>query len=261
MNYLRIWLASARYSMVRTMMFRGDFIMWSLVEFFWMGVNLLLLAVIYRHTDSIAGWGQWEMLLLMGTSMLLQRLTMGLFWTNLFEFGRNVRSGHFDFFLAQPGHPLFMVSTRKLDPDGLANAVIAIAVVLYAARQLGLELGVAQLFLYGGFIALSLVIHYSILLLVVSSAFWFIGNQGLEGCYFNVFEFSRLPRDAYRGIVSVIFVYGLPAVVASNAPARILIHGFEPHYLLWLAAVAVFWLGLALFVFNRGLRRYGSASS
>lgn len=261
MNYLRIWLASARYSMIRTLMFRADFLMWSLVEFFWMAVNLLLIAVIYRHTDSIAGWGKWEMLLLIGTAMLLQRLTMGLFWSNLFELGRNIRTGNFDFFLAQPGHPLFMVSTRKLDPDGLVNAVIAIAVILYAANELHLPLGIANLLLFAGMILVSLVIHYSILLLVVSLSFWFIGNQGLEGSYFNVFEFSRLPKEAYRGIVSVVFVYGLPAVVASNVPAQVLIRGFHPLSLLWLIAVAAFWFSLALFVFNRGLRRYASASS
>jgi hypothetical protein len=121
LSYLRIWLACARYSVVRTMMFRFDFIMWSLVEFLWMAVNLLLVAVIYAHTDEIAGWSQYEMLLLVGTSMLVQRFIMGFFWSNLFEFARNVRSGHFDFFLAQPGNPLFMVSTRKLDLDGLAR--------------------------------------------------------------------------------------------------------------------------------------------
>ena len=42
MNYFKIWLAGARYSLVRTMMFRGDFFIWSLVELLWMGVNLLL---------------------------------------------------------------------------------------------------------------------------------------------------------------------------------------------------------------------------
>ena len=55
LHYLKVWLASARYSVTRTMMFRGDFLVWSLVEFFWMGVNVLMVSVIYRHTDSIAG--------------------------------------------------------------------------------------------------------------------------------------------------------------------------------------------------------------
>jgi hypothetical protein len=57
-HYLKVWLACARYSVVRTMMFRGDFIVWSLVEFFWMSVNLLLISVIYEHTSSIAGWSR-----------------------------------------------------------------------------------------------------------------------------------------------------------------------------------------------------------
>ena len=120
-------------------MFRGDFLIWSLVELRWMTVNLLLVAVIYQHTSSIAGWSEYQMVLLVGTAMLIQRLLMGFFWSSLFELGRNIRNGNFDFFLAQPGHPLFMASTRKLDPDGLVNSFVAIAVVVYAARKLGLH--------------------------------------------------------------------------------------------------------------------------
>jgi len=108
-NYLRIWLAGARYTVVRTLMFRGDFLIWSLVEFFWMFVNVAMVAVIYSHTSSIAGWSEYEMMILMGTSLLVQRLLLGFFWTNFFEMGRNIRSGAFDFFLAQPGNLLFMV--------------------------------------------------------------------------------------------------------------------------------------------------------
>ena len=33
-RYLRIWLASARYSLTRATMFRGDLIIWSTVEEF-----------------------------------------------------------------------------------------------------------------------------------------------------------------------------------------------------------------------------------
>ena len=49
-HYARIWLTSARYSIMRMLMFRGDFLVWSLVELFWMTVNLLMISVIYRHT-------------------------------------------------------------------------------------------------------------------------------------------------------------------------------------------------------------------
>jgi len=171
LRYLRIWLASARYSVVRTMMFRFDFIMWTLVELLWMAVNILLVAVIYRHTDSIAGWSQYEMLLLVGTAMLIQRLLMGLFWSNLFELGRNIRTGHFDFFLAQPGYPLFMVSTRKVDLDGLLNVFVALAVILYALRQLGVSPSLGDVGLYTMAVTCGLFINYGALLALISLTF------------------------------------------------------------------------------------------
>jgi ABC-2 type transport system permease protein len=261
LSYLRIWLAGARYSIVRTLMFRFDFFVWSMVEFFWMGVNLLLIEVIYLHTDSVAGWGKYEMMLLVGTAMLIQRLVMGFFWSNLFEMGRNIRSGHFDFFLAQPGNPLFMVSTRKIDPDGLANSLVATGVVVYAAHKLGVHPSAVDFALYGLMLVCGLAIHYSLLVLVSSFTFWTTGGQGLEGGYFTLFEFSRLPREAFKGLARIVFVWLLPVVIVTTTPVRTLLHGFEPGFALWLVAVTAGWFALAVFVFNRGLRRYASASS
>ncbi|MFA5058208.1 MAG: ABC-2 family transporter protein [Opitutaceae bacterium] len=260
-QYLNIWLACLRYSLVRTMMFRFDFFLWAAVELAWMGVNVLLVEVIYRHTASVAGWGKYEMLLLVGTSMLIQRLLMGFFWSNLFEMGRNVRTGYFDFYLAQPGNPLFMISTRKLDPDSLINTFVAASVIFYAAHRLGLHPGITGVLLYLLLVACGVVIHYSLFLLTTSTTFWIIKTEGIEGSYFSVVDFSRLPREAFRGFANVLLVYLLPAVVVSNVPANALIHGFQPGYAVWLLAVSAAWLALAVFVFNRGLKRYASASS
>ncbi len=261
LHYLKIWLASARYSIVRMMMFRGDFIVWSFVELFWMSVNLLLISVIYQHTTSVAGWTKYEMMLLVGTSLLVQRFLMGFFWSSIFELGRNVRSGNFDFFLAQPGNVMFMATTRKLDPDSLLNSVIAAGVVVYAAHKLGLSPTVSDIALYGFMLICGLAIHYSILVLSISLVFWLTSAQGVEGIYFTLTEFSRLPREAFKGITSVLFVWLLPVVVISNVPARNLIGHIDWQWAVWLFAIAIAWFSLAVFVFNRGLRRYSSASS
>jgi ABC-2 type transport system permease protein len=260
-HYLKIWLASARYSLVRTMMFRFDFFLWSMVELCWMSVNVLLIAVIYAHTSTVAGWTEYEMLLLVGTSMLIQRFLMGFFWSGVFEMARNIRTGHFDFFLAQPGNIMFMATTRKLDPDGLINSVIAASVVIYSAHRLGLHPGFLDVAVYAGMIFCGLVIHYSILVMTMASGFWITNAQGIEGSYFTLNEFSRLPREAFKGAARFLFVWLLPVVVVTNAPARTLIHGFRPAWALWIVALAAFWFALAVFVFRRGLRRYSSASS
>ncbi len=262
LHYAKIWLATARYSITRTLMFRGDFFVWALVELFWMSVNLLTISVIYQHTDAIAGWTKYQMMLLIGTSLLIQRFLMGFFWSSIFEMGRNVRSGNFDFFLAQPGNIMFMATTRKLDPDGLLNSFVAAGVVIYSAKQLGLSPAVADIALYAFMVFCGLVIHYSILLISVSLVFWLTSAHGVEGTYFTLTEFSRLPREAFTGLFTrVLFVWLLPVVVVSNTPAKTLFGGFDLGLSLWLFAAAAVWFALAVWVFHRGLRRYASASS
>jgi ABC-2 type transport system permease protein len=261
MKYLQIWLASVRYSIVRTMMFRGDFFMWSLVELFWMTVNLLTISVIYEHTQAIAGWTKYEMILLLGTSMLIQRFLMGFFWSSIFEMGRNVRTGNFDFFLAQPGNVMFMATTRKIDPDGLVNSIVATAIVVYAAHKLHLHPGISDIALYALMVFSGLVIHYSILAMSISLVFWLTSAQGVEGTYFVLTEFSRLPKQAFAGFARILFVWLLPVVVVSNAPAETILHGFTWTLGAWLFGVAALWFGLAVLVFHLGLRRYTSASS
>lgn len=261
-HYLKIWLASARYSVVRTMMFRFDFFLWSMVELVWMAVNVLMITVIYDHTQTVAGWTKYQMLLLVGTAMLIQRFLMGFFWSSIFEISRNIRTGNFDFFLAQPGNVMFMATTRKLDPDGLANSFVALAVVIYSARQLHLQPHLYEIALYALMVFSGLVIHYSILVSTMSLAFWITNAQGVEGSYFTLTEFSRLPREAFKAFVGkVLFVWLLPVVVVSNVPANTLLHGFSPWFALWLLLAAIVWFAFAVWVFNRGLRRYSSASS
>src|SRR5690554_3622084 len=136
--YLRIWLAAARYSAVRAMMFRFDFFLWLAVDTAWMIASLVFIEVLFDHIDALAGWTKPEMLLLVGTSMLLTRLFFAFFFTNLVAVDRYLREGTLDFYLAQPGNPLFMIATRKVEFDSLLNAVLAAGVVVYAAQRLGL---------------------------------------------------------------------------------------------------------------------------
>lgn len=260
-HYLRLWLTSARYSIMRTLMFRGDFFIWALVELFWMTVNLLMISVIYAHTDSVAGWSKYEMMLLVGTSLLIQRFLMGFFWSSIFEMGRNIRSGHFDFFLAQPGNVMFMATTRKIDPDSLINSLVAASVVFYSARQLGLHPGAIDIALYALLVACGVIIHYSMLVLCIAPAFWITSAQGIEGSYFTLSEFSRLPRQAFHGLANIAFVWFLPVVIVSNAPASVLLHGFDLKVVGWLLGITVIWFTLAVVFFHRGLRQYSSASS
>ena len=106
-----------------------------------------------------------------------------------------------------------------------------------------------------------MIIHYSMLVLCIAPAFWITSAQGIEGSYFTLSEFSRLPREAFRGVANIAFVWILPVVLVSNAPANTLLRGFDLKLVAWVLCVTAIWFSLAVLLFHRGLRRYTSASS
>ena len=259
--YLRIWLAAVRYSVVRTMMFRFDFFLWLSVDLAWMAVNLLFIEVIYAHTDNLAGWNKAQMILLVGTAMLIMRLCLAFFYTNLASMDRNLREGTMDFFLAQPGNPLFMIATRRIELDGLFDTIAAVGIVVYGAVSLDLTPGLPDLMCYAYLVFCGLVVHFSTLTALVSLAFWMTRVQGIETGYFGVFDLSKLPRGALRGVMEIVFVYAFPVVLISNFPAETLLHGASLGQVLWLTGVTALAFGAAVGFFHLGLRRYTSASS
>lgn len=259
--YIRIWLASIRYSVVRTMMFRFDFILWVIVDVAWMSVNILVIEVVFSHVESMAGWSKHEMLLLVGISVLIMRLFMTFFMSNLFQVDRNVRMGTFDFYLAQPGNPLFMISTRKIELDGVLNSIFAVGIIVYALRQMEVSPGPVDVLAFCFMIFCGLVVHYSTVVMIVSLSFWIVRIEGVEMGYFTLFDFSRLPRAAVTGVMSLVFVYFFPAIIVSNFPAEALLSGPNIIHLAWLAAMALAWFAAAVSLFNLGLSRYTSASS
>ena len=128
--------------------------------------------------------------------------------------------------------------------------------------ELGLRPGPGQLALYALLVGCGLVIHYSVLLLSTASVFWLTSAQGIESSYFTLMEFSRLPRQAFTGLATqTLFVWLLPVVMVTNVPASLLVQGFDLTLSAWLFGSALVWFAAAVFVFNRGLRRYTSASS
>lgn len=260
-QYLKIWAASIRYSMVRSMMFRFDFLLWMGVGLIWTVVNVLLIEVIFGHIESLAGWSKYEMLLLIGTNTIISRIFNTFFLTNLLELGRKIRMGEFDFTIVQPGSPLFMVTTRKIDLDGLPNIAVGLGIVMYSAMKLGIHPSVADLAIYTIMVFCGVVFHFSGLLLIASTSFWIISTEGAENGYFSLFQFGRIPQSAFKGFFNFLLVYLFPVVIITNIPARVLIDGITWMHLAWLLTAVSVWFVIAFTVFRLGSIRYTSASS
>src|SRR6266511_2409820 len=137
-RYLEIYLALWQNSVVREMGFKSNFLLWIVVELLWFALQITFIAVIYRHTDHIGDWSKWQVVLLMGASHFIQQVFTALFLSNCVQISEHVRTGRLDFFLLLPINTRFLLSFRQVDLGAFVNAASAVAVMAYAARQLGL---------------------------------------------------------------------------------------------------------------------------
>ena len=142
-HYLGIYAMMWRNSIVREMGFKLNFILWIFVEMLWFALQITFISVIYLHTDHIADWSKWQVVMLIGTSHFVQQLFTAFFLTNCVELSELIRTGRLDFLLLLPVNTRFLVSLRKVDWGSFINAGSALAVIGYAAGQLHLTPSIA----------------------------------------------------------------------------------------------------------------------
>ena len=260
-RYAGIWLAQARYTIMREMMFKANFILWVIVDLSWFGLQLSFIQFLYLQVDSIAGWTKWEMVLLVTTNMLIQQIFQMLLMTNLTKLPELIRTGKLDFFLAQPASAQFLVSTRYFELGSVINTLVTLIVCGIAIAHLHTSLNGAGLLVFPCLVVCGVLIHYAMLLMLMSLAFWMTRAQGFMYAYYNVFQIARLPREAFHGVARIVFTWTIPLLLIANVPARTLLYGLNSLDLAGMACATAILVALSTAVFQAGLRRYGSASS
>jgi ABC-2 type transport system permease protein len=261
-RYFRIYAMLWRNSVMREMSFKANFVLWIVAEMMWFALQLCFMNVLYSHTDSIAGWSRWEVVLLVGTSHLIQQLFTAVFLTNVTDLSELIRTGRLDFLLLLPVNTRFLISFRKVDLGAFVNAATAVGVIVYALGRLGMVPNWTNVFVFSVLCIVGAWVHYSLIFLLATVSFWTVKAQGVVWGYYNLFNIARLPDSAFRGVYKVFFTYGLPILLVSNVPAAWLSERTRS----WSSIATLLGMGCACFVVSEvmwrfSLKRYTSASS
>jgi ABC-2 type transport system permease protein len=262
-RYFGIYAALWKNAVMRETMFKGNFLLWILVEMLWFGLQLCFISVIYLHTEAIGTWTKWQVMLLVGASHFIQQIFGAFFLVNCANLSELIRNGRMDFLLLLPVNTRFVVSLRQVDLGGFINAASAAAVMIYAARQIPITPGIGSLL---GFLLLCVVgilIHYSLMFMLATISFWTVRAQGIVYGYYNLFQIARMPDEAFRrGLFKLFFTFALPMLLVTNVPVRLLTEKLDSYAaLLVLVGMAALCAVVSEWVWRLSLRRYTSASS
>lgn len=261
-RYSSIYAALWKYSVVREMQFKVNFLLWILVELLWFALQLTFIVLIYSHTNSIGDWSKWQVVFLMGTSTFIQQLFSALLLTNLVQVSELIRKGTLDFMLLLPVNTRFLISFRQIDLGGFVNAAVACSVMFYAGMQLNLSPTAEQIVGFLLLVLAGLLIHYSLLLMLASSSFWTVRAQGIVWGYYNLFNIARLPDAAFQGAFKAVFTFVLPMLLVANVPAKLVTEKLDsPFEMLLLVGMSGVLFVISEVVWRWSIRHYTSASS
>lgn len=263
MRYGRLYAALWKNSVAREMSFKGNFVLWILVELLWFGLQLSFISVVFSQTDTIGSWTKWQMVVLVGASNFIQQIYQAFFLTNCTGLSELVRTGKMDFLLALPVNTRFIVSLRQVDLGAFVNAVFGLTVMIFALHKAQVVPSLGQILGFGALCVAGIFIHYSLMFMLAAISFWTVRAQGIVWGYYNLFNIARLPDEAFqRGAFKAIFTFALPVLLVSNVPTRVIANKLaSPSSWLLLLGLGVIWAFISEWFWRLSIRRYTSASS
>ncbi len=269
-HYFRVFWTFLRNSLIRELSMRGNFWIQLVTEGIWFVSQLFLFDVIFAKVPEINTWTRHEFFAFMATSMIINTLTEALFLPNCANLSEAIRTGNLDFVLLKPIDTQFLVSFEKIDLAAFSQLSFSLTLLGYALWNLGRPIGLQEVTMYIGLIALAVTFFYSLMISLAATSVWMGRNQGLQDFWFYITIFARYPRDIYNGkalwggsVLLAVFTYCIPILLMVTVPAQVLVRKtLEPSWLVLITiAAALGSLVISRLVFQFALRSYRSASS
>lgn len=260
-KFWRVYKVMLVSSIRRDMEFRANF--WARVgqNVLWCTFYILVLVIIYRNTDSIAGWGAGDSYLLMATLLFLWAFLEAFVGESLMELPEKVRKGTLDYDVLKPIDAQFLISFRRFRLQSLGVLFSGVATLAVGLHLGGYSPSVLQWLNYGILTTCSVVIFYSFQFMMMTLSIWFVRVDNLWVLGESLFNVARFPLDVFGNPIRMFLTFVLPAAFIATIPARAVMAplplGWTAGAIAW--ACGFFLASRAFFAF--AIRQYSSASS
>ncbi len=259
-RYLRVYKKFFLTSISRELEYRANFFAKMAQNLVWVGFSILVVLVIFRNTDSVAGWGRGDAMVLLGTSIVMNALS-AMFTMGLMEIPEQVRKGTLDFIVTKPIDSQFWVSMRKFHFEQCGVALSGIAIVILGANLAHIAVTPLALLGYVLLTICAVVIFYTMNMMLMTLGIYFVRVDNLWVLGETVLSVVRYPLDIYPKALIRVLTYGVPLAFLAYLPSQQLIKGFHLGNLqLGLGWAVLLFLAARLF-WRRSLIHYSSASS
>jgi ABC-2 type transport system permease protein len=250
-----------RLGVLNEMQYRANFFVAIFQSLLSVAVAIAVLALVYSHTQSLHGWSQSELLVVLGVQILLGGVIHASVQPNMERLTQEVQDGKLDFALTKPADSQLMISMRELRLWQLVDVVSGVIVVMVGVSRLHPAVGVGHTFAFLALLLIGASLLYCFWLVLATGSFWVVNMWFLSDLFEGMYQVGRWPIGVYPGWLRYSMTYLVPIGLAVTVPAQAMTHRLH-----WTTVVVALGFALVVFALARrfwrfGLSRYSGASA
>ena len=261
MNAFRVSWLFFKLGVLNELQYRVNFFVALLQAGIALVTGLVVLALVYSHTEELNGWSKSELLCLLGVQILMGGLIKTSIQPNMTRLIEDVREGKLDFALTKPEDAQVLVSVREVRIWQVVDVASGLIVLGVGLSRITTQVGLADALSFGVALLIGAVLIYCFWLVVATLAFWVVNMWHAVELFDGVFQTGRWPIGIYPGWLRYSVTFLVPIAFAVTVPAEALTSRLD-----WETLVLSIVFAVVLFAFTRwfwsfGLRRYSGASA
>ncbi len=257
-----IYLLFMKNSTMGFLEYRANLFAALTMELVYLFSKILYVIVFYNSSVKIDGVSPDEIMLYIGTFILMTGLFVGFFMDNFYQIPEHIRTGTLDTYITKPVSLQFIATMREfnivlLTPNLIAGTVL----VSIAWKRLGIA---ANFHNIGGYVLIilsSLFISYAVFLFPQILSFWTIKSGAITEVADKCWDFNNMPMLIYNKWMQRVGVFLIPIFCITNFPAMFVLGNLSTVYFVWVFIAPVLFFTLITLFWRYAVRNYTSASS
>ena len=261
MRALRVAWLYFRVGAMNELQYRVNFFVQLVQSLIQVATGLIVLSLVYSHTNQLNGWTESELLSLLGVQILLGGIIHTFVQPNMERLLEDVQQGTLDYALTKPEDSQVLISVRNVGIWHLVEVISGLVLLVAGITQLQTSIGLLDALAFLVAITLGGVMLYSFWLVVTTGAFWIVRMEHVLELFEGIYQTGRWPVDVYPGWMRYGLTFLVPVAFAVTVPAEAVTSRLEALTLVLSAAFAATLFAFTRWFWRFGLKRYSGASA
>jgi ABC-2 type transport system permease protein len=261
MNAVRLSWVFFKVGVLNELQYRVNFVVQLFQSAIALTVGLVVLALVYSHTNELNGWSQSELLCVLGIQILMGGVIKTYIQPNMTRLLDDVREGKLDYALTKPEDSQVLVSVREVRIWQVVDLVSGLVVLLVGLSKVSTDVGPLDALAFGVALLLGGLMIYCFWLAISTCAFWVVNMWHAVELFDGIFATGRFPVGIYPGWLRYSVTFLVPIAFAVTVPAEAVTSRLGCPTLALALVFAVVLFGSTRWFWRFGLRSYTGASA